>query len=412
MGKKNLLLIALYYPPLMCAASLRTSKYANRLVEKYNVRVLTLSNPEDTGLGVDESIEDGEGVEVHRAFSPELPFLLRPFLGKGGKARHSEGRRAYYWLLPGRHYLWAPFALAKAVPLALKSDIVYTPYPPMVNMCIGLMLKLLFRRKWVVALHDSWYSVVKEYQPTPVHAFLIKLREKLFLKLCDRIGVTSPQIKEDVKKLHGLSEEKFFDMPQAVDIGFFNSVKPAKMPFTAITYAGAISDDQDVSPLLRALNELGDENKLSSKKLKFVLAGPRNEAMLEKYRALDKHGFLEYVGPKPFKESVALLKGSELLFVALAGKDSLRYAVPSKLFDYFAAGRPVIGCFPHGEAEKVVERSGAGETVVPSDVRGLKNIIISLLGDKKKREIYAKRALKEAEKYGLENINKVFERIF
>ena len=57
---------------------------------------------------------------------------------------------------------------------------------------------------------------------------------------------------------------------------------------------------------------------------------------------------------------------ADLLWASLGtGKESSTY-IPSKLFEYIAAKRPIIGFFPEGDAELLIKEAGFG-TVFSTD---------------------------------------------
>jgi len=54
--------------------------------------------------------------------------------------------------------------------------------------------------------------------------------------------------------------------------------------------------------------------------------------------------------------------GADLLWASLGtGNESSTY-IPSKLFEYIAAKRPIWGFFPEGEAAYLIRETNVGET--------------------------------------------------
>jgi glycosyltransferase involved in cell wall biosynthesis len=84
------------------------------------------------------------------------------------------------------------------------------------------------------------------------------------------------------------------------------------------------------------------------------------------------HGFVDY------EEYLRTIAGADLLLVSL--RPLADTAVPSKIFEYMAAGRPVVFA-GMGEGARVVEDAGAGVSVPYGDERGLADQLRELARD-------------------------------
>jgi glycosyltransferase involved in cell wall biosynthesis len=85
--------------------------------------------------------------------------------------------------------------------------------------------------------------------------------------------------------------------------------------------------------------------------------------------------------------------------VALAHlKDDLVFAtvIPSKIFEAFGMGKPVMIVQPDGEAAEIVRASGAGDWVAPEDPSALANAVLEWSHDPVRLAAYAKRASEAA----------------
>ena len=54
-----------------------------------------------------------------------------------------------------------------------------------------------------------------------------------------------------------------------------------------------------------------------------------------------------------------VLFGADVAFLSLAS-DAFAYAVPGKLYDYIAHGRPLLASLPAGAASRIIEADGIG----------------------------------------------------
>ena len=74
---------------------------------------------------------------------------------------------------------------------------------------------------------------------------------------------------------------------------------------------------------------------------------------------------------------MALYEGVDAAVVPLRDLPIFRGALPTKLFEALAAGRPVIVA-ARGEAAELVEEAGAGVAVSPEDPRALAEAFVAL----------------------------------
>ncbi len=85
----------------------------------------------------------------------------------------------------------------------------------------------------------------------------------------------------------------------------------------------------------------------------------------------------------PLNEARAIMWHADLLWASLGtGSESSNY-VPSKIFEYAAAKRPVIGFFPKGEAETLIRQLGIGIVFTEDDPRPVIGLLKDLTRNRK-----------------------------
>lgn len=407
-GMKKILMVAVYYPPILGGTPLRTLKYSSAFSEISQTKVLSISNFKDAGLALDETIEIPKGVEVIRAFSLELPLLLKPF-GKASKLRHGGNRRLFYWITPCRHIGFLPLGFLKALGLSKDSDMVYTAYPAPTNLFIGYLLKKIRGKKWLIDMHDSWYPVIGNYQPTWMHKKFLRFLEGLMMRNADYIGVATKQIKVDLLREHPkLDGKKIFLLPQSVDCGYVEAVSPKKFEKFTVAYVGATAEDQNLEIIVKAVNHLIDSKKIGKNEIQLVIGGPENELLLDKLHGLDRNSVLQFLGPVPYKKSIEILKGADILYFGLANKEHLKYAHPSKIFEYLCCGKPLLCSVPEGEASKLIREKEAGLVVVSGSADDLAEKTFKLYRDEQLRKTLGKNALRSSKEYDTKKIVEKF----
>ena len=89
--------------------------------------------------------------------------------------------------------------------------------------------------------------------------------------------------------------------------------------------------------------------------------------------------------------------------VVILEPDAGAFSVPSKVFSYLCAGRPILGAVPSdNQAAEVLRTSGAGICVEPTDADGLRRAAARLLADPEEGE----RMGKQGRHYALENFDR------
>jgi glycosyltransferase involved in cell wall biosynthesis len=156
-------------------------------------------------------------------------------------------------------------------------------------------------------------------------------------------------------------------------------------------YAGLHGLAQGLDQLLDASQMLRDEGELQ-----MVLMGDgpvkRRLAARAKAENLTNMRFLE---PRPAADIPPLLASADMLLVLLRG--GFPDAVPSKLYEAMASGRPVV-VVSDGEAAELVREHRAGLAVEPGDVKGLADAIRRLRHDPELRRELGENGRRAAER--------------
>jgi glycosyltransferase involved in cell wall biosynthesis len=141
-----------------------------------------------------------------------------------------------------------------------------------------------------------------------------------------------------------------------------------------VLYAGLHGLAQGLELLVDAVKSLGPSSNLD---LTLMGDGPKKLTLVDlvKRERIQRVRFLD---PRPHSEMPAILAAADVLVVPL-----LRHipgAVPSKLYEAMASGRPVV-LIADGEAADMVRQHDAGICVTPGDLAGLVRALHALSSD-------------------------------
>lgn len=413
----NVLFIAYHFPPAGGPAVQRSAKFVKYLPEfGFRPVVLTCSENAIEYPSRDQSLLDDLGqpaivrCEGYERWVTRLPrkLGLTPFAG--------------FFLRPDKNILgWVPSAARAARRLAAEQriDVIYTSVGPFSSVLLGSRLKRRLGIPWVVDFRDPWTDDAMTLWPTRLHYRLECRQERKALRDADAIVVVTPGMQEMMRARYPRAADRIHVVPNGFDAEDFSAPahQPAAGPVLRITYTGmavdydfpagllmggrltrfwcsrfayrhTATDFSCYSPLylFRALRLLLDEQPDAAGKIEVHFAGGFGERNWELIRELKLEKVVTVNGYLPHEQSVRLLLDSDVLFLPLMSfADGRRnYAYSGKLFEYLAAGRPILATVPEGDAADLIRQVGAGWCADPHDVGALSSLLADLL--QRKRE--------------------------
>ncbi len=143
-----------------------------------------------------------------------------------------------------------------------------------------------------------------------------------------------------------------------------------------ISYTGNLSPYTRPGNFLTLLARLLERRDDLRERVKLRFVGdvlPAERSVLNAFPFQDRIEILEHV-PRP--EAIRYMRESDLLLI-LAEPELARYR-PGKLYDYLAAGPPLLVYGHRGEASDLVERLGAGVFVPEGDEGALWHLLDGL----------------------------------
>lgn len=270
---------------------------------------------------------------------------------------------------------FAKFAAVSAgMARSLKGDLVFASSTPLTTAIPGLIAAHFPRRSFVFEVRDMWPDLPIAFGAlkSPLTRGAARLLELIAYRQADHIVALSPGMKQRILEL--APEGKSVSVvPNAADVELFdvsgsavrtwreeNSWIPLDRPLAV--YVGTLGAANKVGFLVDVAVEL---ERIGSDCVVLVVgAGQEKSAILEKATASGcfKHNlfFMERVA----KDVVPLIYGaSDVVLSCLAPMKELEPSSPNKVFDAFAAGRPVAVNYGGWVAETLQE-SGAGISTV------------------------------------------------
>jgi glycosyltransferase involved in cell wall biosynthesis len=366
---RKVLIVAYYFPPFGGAGVQRTLKFVRYLPESgWLPAVLTVqgqvAHPRDPSL----EAEIPQNVSVNRTRALLLPswfpWRLRNFVAR--------------WLLLVDQQLgWFPFAVRRAREIISQERIeaIYTTSAPPTAHLIGLWLKKRTALPWVADFRDPWLGSPSIRYPTPLHERAIGWLEGHVTGAADHIVVVSEPMRQALLSRHDqLDPERASTLPNGYDPEDFEQSEPLgqECDRLGIVYAGSFyAQARTPHSFLRAVRTVLNDGGIPPQKLRIRLVGNVGQACKEQIQALGLGDVVQITGYLPHLQSIGYLLGADLLLLIVGSGPGSEAVFTGKLFEYLAAGKPILALAPPGVAADLVQEAQAGVVVSPENVEAI-----------------------------------------
>ena len=375
---KRLLVITYYWPPTGGSGVQRWVKFCKYLPQYgWQPVVYTPENPER--LAYDESLlkDVPECAEIIRTRISEPYAAYRRLIG--GKAGRSEVnpvsggektavQRLSLWVrgnffVPDPRVSWVRPSVRylKGYLKEHPVDAVVTTGPPQSMHLIGLGLKKALGLKWIADFRDPWTEMFY-YKHLELGRRADRRHHELerqVLDGADTVIAVTPYVRDDFAArtqtpvaliTNGFDEDDFAGVRPAVHEGKFT-----------IVHTGLFAADGNPLNLWDMLAEKCVNDPEFASKLQIRLAGKTDSEVTEAIRSRGLGDNLVDLGYLPHDEVVAEQMGADILILPLRREPEYAKVLPGKIFEYLAAGRPVLGIGQEdGAAAEVLRDAGAG----------------------------------------------------
>ncbi len=263
----------------------------------------------------------------------------------------------------------------------------------------GAILANRYKVPFIFEVRDLWPQTLIDLGALKpdgwVAACLRRLEKWLYLR-AEKIITLLPHVDAYLKPL-GVPEHKIAWVSNGVDLSKFPAA-PARRDRGAfvLMYFGAHGNANCLEDLFYALNRLRNQGCARSLLVRLIGDGPLKPQLI----ALSKQLGLEFVSfepPVPKQRVPELAAEADLFVVTMLDLPVYRFGISfNKIFDYLAAGRPII--LAGNAINNPVQAAQAGITVPARDVIALANGIRALMEmSESEREILGRNARRYAE---------------
>ena len=402
---RRVLVVAYYAPPAGGPAVQRVLQFVAHLAE-HGWRPAVLTVRRGAYPNRDPSLLDAmpPSVEVRRTASLDPLALyqrLQHVLGSGegndlpagslGDGEPSLFEQAARWVranlfVPDARVGWWPFAVRAGRRWTRQVEQAGQPFDAVLSTgaphSVHLVGRSLHRRTglpWIADLHDPWTDI-SYYDELPHAAFARRLDahfERSVLREATAVTTVSPSWKR-------LFEEKARGHYAVVENGFaeedFTALESAGRSQEAggehfvLAHVGKLYASRNPEALWAALARLRRQGAIP--KLRVELTGTVDEVVEKAITARELKEVVTVRSFVPHEQALRRMAGSTLLLLAIEPFAQEQGMITSKLYEYLAAGRPVMGWGPpEGDAAALLKRTAGGRLFGRADAAGMARFI-------------------------------------
>ncbi len=267
-------------------------------------------------------------------------------------------------------------------------DLVWGTSPPIFQGLTAWMLARLKRVPFLFEVRDLWpqFAIAVGVLRSPILIRLSLRLERFLYRHADRLVVNSPGYLEHVVA-RGACRERVNLVPNGSDPDMFDPMDRGAAFRTAnhledrfvVLYAGAHGISNDLGVALEAAKILQDNPDSKNVTLVFLGDGKEKPNLQDRSARMGLTN-VAFLPPLPKTGMASALAGADACLAILKPLDEYRTTYPNKVFDYMAAGRPMVLAID-GVIRAVVEAAGCGVFAQPGDPAALAEAIRSLAAD-------------------------------
>lgn len=395
-NRHRVLLVAYYFPPAGGPAVQRILQFVEHLTD-YGWQPTVLTVRQGAYPNRDPSLLDAvpSSVDVHRTASLDPLALYAQLTGSGsddggsalpagslGDDRTSWLEYVARWVranvfIPDARIGWWPFAVAAGRRLVAEHgfDMILSSGAPHSVHLIGRSLHRRTGVPWVADLHDPWtdISYYDEFPHTRWARQLDARLEQSVLSEASAVTTVSPSWADLFLRK---APNRYAVIENGFDADAFAAVEePLDEPFV-LAHIGKLYASRNPTALWDALATLRSDGAIPA--LRVRLIGTVDPVVR---RSIAEHELEPIVSIEPFvphEEAIRQMARSTLLLLVIEPFAQARGMITSKLYEYLASERPVLGIGPvEGDADKLLRSAEAGRVVSWSDAPAARDLIRS-----------------------------------
>jgi len=271
------------------------------------------------------------------------------------------------------------FVFAKRLPSIMKNiekpDLILGSSPQLLSAYEAFKVSKKYRVPFIFEVRDIWPQAlielgVSKFNPLMIYFSFI---EKRLMKKSDHIIGAMPHLDQYASEKFGTPLKKVTWISNGVSSKYVKDYLTVKNEKFVVTYAGTIGVAQNIENIIFTAEQLSKHDDIIFKIIGDGVEKKRLQNIVQE-KSLNN---IEFIKPTSKRLIFDLLRASDALLLSLKPSDIYRYGnPPNKLFDYLAAGRPII--FSSCAKNNLVNEANCGINSNPASKHALSKAILKL----------------------------------
>ncbi|HYG73894.1 MAG TPA: glycosyltransferase family 4 protein [Planctomycetota bacterium] len=370
----RILYVCQYFPPEMGAPSARVHELAREWVRSgHEVTVLTAFAHHPTGLKA-----SGDRWKLTRRETLDGVDVLRTYV----YATPNKG--TFRRMLSYASFMLSAMSIGWL--RVKRPDVVIASSPQLLCGAAGWFLSRVLRAPLIFEVRDLWPESLLAVEIMKDNFLIACLRRlaRFLYQNCASIVTVGQGYKRNISSLYGIAPEKISIIPNGIDPALFDAKADGRQLRArkkwddrfVVMYVGTHGMAHALENVLEAARLLSPDSRFL-----FVFVGEGAEkSSLEQRAAQWQLRNVEFIGQQPKQAIPEYYAACHVGIVSLRNTPLFQEVLPSKLFEYLAMERPVVLTLG-GEAQSIIEESGAGVYVAPENPTSLAEALRTLAAD-------------------------------
>lgn len=359
----KILAVSQFYTPDITAAAFRVAETVDDLQELGNEVEVVTTFPHKSKISGD--IESGKN-GVHRVHLP---------------GTENKGFLGYIYLYLS--FFFKSIFKGLRIGLKQKPDVVWASSPPIFVGLAGWVLAKMLSANFALDIRDIWPDSAVAAGQISDSGFSYKVGrqlEKFLYRHADVITCVATPMQKYIQEYTDTEVEVIYNGVELSSngIGESNNLESSILnnwttykTSKKILYAGNFGHVQQLDLLIDAFAEIQNEDLEEEWEIFFLGGGVQKENLEQKIILNNISEKIHLLNPVPKEDVFDYLISADVLFIHLMDSEVLRLTIPSKVFDYMLANKPLLAGI-YGEGKNIIENIDGNITFRSGDQEHLK----------------------------------------
>jgi glycosyltransferase involved in cell wall biosynthesis len=284
--------------------------------------------------------------------------------------------------MPDKDVGWLAPAITRALPALSTSrpDVIFSSAPPWTTHLVAGTLASALGRPWVADFRDPWVrSPWTRYQTSVAKAVARRL-EAAVVRRAAAVVFTTESARREFERFYGDDAGRRFHV-------VYNGCDPADVrPMDprsddgqfVLLHAGTLYGGRSPEPLIRAVASVRAQHE-QGRRLRLRFLGSTGFPGVDLEGLCRSLGLQEVVEFLPRVDRAASLREMQRASALVILQGGTAMAIPGKLYEYLAVGRPVLALAEPGEMTSLITANRIGVVATPNDWSDIERALVGLL---------------------------------